>query len=188
MRSSEFIIEKLQLPKNKWELLISDADKHEVGNDLINLVHNAYSKTKMGSFIKGLQDVIPSDWVVINWDDEPDVDATIFYRANRPDESWQGKKIQGLGHDGTRISKDKAIQKIQEMLSQPGCWMESSDAMRAIMKRLNQPAVTGENFLRKLLNDPALRMIDTDTYTRTLSNGTTITETVFGHPILKGSQ
>ena len=40
MRLREF-----SLPKNSWELLISDADKEEVGPELIDLVHHAYSMT-----------------------------------------------------------------------------------------------------------------------------------------------
>ena len=36
----------------------------------------------------------------------------------------------------------------------------------------------------KLFNDPNLRMVDQDTYTRSLGNKT-ITETVFGKPTLK---
>lgn len=183
MRASEFVVE-FQLPKNQWELLISTADKHEAGPELVDLVKNAYSVTPLGSMIQQLKDVIPSDWNVIDWDEDPDIDATVFYRYNRPGETWQGIKIQGLGHDGTRQSKDRAIEKIQQLLNQPGCWIESSDAMRRVLLRLNLPAVTNEQLLQKLFNDPNLQMIDTNTYKRTLANGQTIAETVFGHPRL----
>jgi len=184
MRANEFIAE-FQLPKNSWEMLISNADKEEVGTDLIGLVKQAYGNTAKGSFINSIKDVIPSDWNVIDWDNDPDVDATVFFRVNRMSESWQGYKIQGLGHDGTRTSKDKAINKIQELLSKDGWWIESSDAMRAVLKRLDVPTIEDEQFLQQLFNDPNLRMIDNDTYTRKLADGTTVVESVFGNPELK---
>lgn len=180
MRLCEF-----QLPKNKWELLISSEDKHELGYELIDLVRHAYSTTPQGSFVHSIRDVIPSDWKVIDWDHDPDVDATVFFRRNRPGETWVGYKIQGLGHDGQRTSKDKAIEQIHRMLDKPGWWMESSDAMQNVMRKVGRVAVTDEAFLQKLFNDPKLRMVSADSYTRVLTNNTRIHETVFGNPILK---
>jgi len=175
---------ELDLPKNQWVIDISNADKHEVSNDLVGLVQIAYSNTPEGSFVNSLKDVIPSDWNVIDWDHDPDVDACVFYRRNRNGENWKGYKIQGLGHDGTRTSKDKAIHKIQQMLTKPGVWLESSDAMRAVLKKLNTPAVTDIELLRELFGDPNLTMIEHDTYKRQLPNGKEIIETVFGNPTL----
>lgn len=171
------------LPKNSWEMLISTDDKHELGGELVDLVKHAYAKTYHGSLVQSLQDVIPSDWRVIDWDQDPDVDATVFYRANRPNDTWVGYKIQGLGHDGQRASKDKAIQKMKFLLSQKGWWIESSDAVQYILKKQQVPAVTDERFLQALFNDPNLKMINHDSYTRKISTGV-ITETVFGHPTL----
>jgi hypothetical protein len=184
MRFAE-ILQERELPKNQWELLISNADKEEVGHDLVSLVQAAYSNTPDGSFINSLHDVIPSDWNVIDWDQDPDVDACVFYREARPNETWVGYKIQGLGHDGTRTSKDKAISKMQQMLARSGVWIESSDAMRHILKKLNVASVTDVNTLVRLFNDSNLEMIDSDTYRRKLSNGKVLTETVFGNPKLK---
>ena len=184
MRLRELLLE-FELPKNAWELVVSNADKQELGSDLVGLVQQAYSSTPQGSFVNSIQDVIPSDWNVIDWDQDPDVDATVFYRKNRGGENWIGYKIQGLGHDGTRASKDKAIAKVQEMLNKSGVWIESSDAMRHLLKKLNTPAITDEQFLQKLFNDANLKMTDQDTYKRQLPEGGTVTETVFGNPRLK---
>lgn len=177
--------EEINLPKNHWELLISNADKHEAGDELVNLVQQAYSVTPKGSMVNSLKDVIPSDWNVIDWDNEPDIDACVFYRRNRPNEDWVGYKIQGVGHDGTRQSKDKAIGKVLEMLQKSGVWIESSDAMRHVLHKLNAPSVKNEQFLQNLFGDSNLHMVQDDTYRRTLQNGQEIQETVFGHPKLK---
>jgi hypothetical protein len=184
MRASEFITE-LHLNKSNWEVIISNADKHEVGDDLVSLVTTAYSNTPQGSFVNSLKDVIPSDWNVIDFDQDPDVDATIFYRGPRGGENWVGHKIQGLGHDGTREGKDRALAKMQDLLLSDGWWIESSDAMRAVLKKLNVPAVTDHKLLQRLFNDPNLQMLDRDTYSRTLQGGVTVTETVFGDPKIK---
>jgi hypothetical protein len=184
MRASE-ILSELTLPKNKWEVLISAADKQEVGHELVGLVQAAYAKTSMGSFVNDIKDVLPSDWQVLDWDHKPDVDSAIFYRSNRPGETWIGNKIQGIGHDGSQISKTKAIQKVRNLLDQRGWWVESSDAMRHVLRKSGISAIADEDFLKRLMNDPNLRMIDQYTYTRILPGGTEVTETVFGKPVLQ---
>ena len=178
------IFEVLDIPKNQWVVDISNADKEEVGHDLVGLVQTAYSKTPQGSFVNSIRDVIPSDWNIIDWDRDPDVDACVFYRGPRGNEHWQGYKIQGIGHDGAGPSKQKAVQKVQELLARNGVWIESSDAMRAVLKKLNVPSVTDVETLKKLFNDPNLKMIDDDTYTRSIGHGQ-VTETVFGKPLVK---
>jgi hypothetical protein len=174
-----------EFPKSQWVADISNADKHEVGGDLVSLVQAAYGNTPQGSFVNSLKDVIPSDWDVIDFDEDPDVDACVFYRQARNGETWSGRKIQGIGHDGTREGKDRAISKVHGLLLTPGWWIESSDAMRATLMKIHAPVVNDVKLLQKLFNDPKLKMVDQITYARTLASGTKLTETVFGHPIVK---
>jgi hypothetical protein len=82
------------------------------------------------------------------------------------------------------MSKDYAIKKVHELLSKKGWWIESSDAMRAVLKKLNVQSVSDVRILQQLFNDPNLTMVDQDTYERQLPNGSTVTETVFGNPIV----
>lgn len=180
MRLYEF-----ELPKNQWIADISNADKHEVGGDLVSLVQAAYGNTPQGSFVNSIKDVIPSDWNIIDFDEDPDVDACVFYRRARSGERWAGHKIQGIGHDGTRQGKDHAIAKVHGLLLTPGWWIESSDAMRATLMKVNLKPITNVKVLRHLFNDPHLHMIDHYTYIRKLGNGHSVTETVFGHPTIK---
>lgn len=173
---------EFSLPKNSWEVIVSNGAKAELGGELIGLVQQAYSSTPQGSFVNSIKDVVPSDWDVIDFDEDPDVDACVFYRKPRGKEAWAGYKIQGIGHDGTKQGKDRAISKVQGLLLTPGWWIESSDAMRATLKKINVPSVQNVELLQRLFNDPNLKMIDQDTYTRILSNGVSVTETVFGNP------
>jgi hypothetical protein len=184
MRAQEFLTE-LQLPKNQWTMLVANADKEEVGHELVDLVKHAYSNTPQGSFVHSIRDVVPSDWKIIDWDQDPDVDACVFYRGPRGNENWRGFKIQGIGHDGARPSKDRVIAQQRALLDRNGWWAESSDAMRHIMKKHNAPTITDVEFLRALFNDPNLQMVSEDTYVRVLPSGTKITETVFGKPVLR---
>lgn len=179
------LIHEILIPKHSWELIISNSEKHELSNDLIDLVQHAYSNTPHGSFVNSIKDVIPSDWNIYDWDSEPGIDATVFYRQQRANENWIGNKIQGLGHDGKRHSKDAAIKKINNLLQQSGWWIESSDAMRHILKKLDAPLVTDKELLQQLFPHSELRMISNDTYTRKLGDGSEVTETVFGNPVLK---
>ena len=179
MRLREF-----QIPKNTWQLVVNDTDKTELGPDLVNLVQTAYSSTIKGSFVNSIKDVLPSDWLVVDWDDDPGVDIAIFYRKQRANESWIGNKIQGIGHDGKPESKSRAIAKVNQLVTQSGWWIESSSAMRLAMMRMSAPPCTDENILRGLFPDSFIRMVDKKTYVRKI-DGMVMQETVFGHPVLK---
>ena len=98
--------EEYEFPKNKWEIVSSNPVKKIEGKTLIELVDTAYKSTPLGSFVKTIQDVVKSDWLVIDYNEEAGVDACIFYREPRTNENWVGKKIQGIGHDGVKDSKN----------------------------------------------------------------------------------
>lgn len=178
------ILEGFQLQKNQWALDISNDAKHEVSDDLINLVQTAYAGTAQGSFVNNVSNLLPSDWAVLDFDADPDVDSAVFYRGPRAQEPWTGFKIQGLGHDGSRVSKDRALSKLAEMLHKPGWWIESSGALRSVLARRGCPAVSNQQLLQGLFPDSDLQMIDNTTYTRRLPEGGLVTETVFGNPRL----
>lgn len=179
------IFEIREFPKNRWVDEISSADKLELSDNLISLVQTAYKNTDIGSFVNKVSDVMPPDWNVIDIDDDPDIDACVFYRKPRSKESWDGIKIQGIGHDGSKYSKAHAIAKVQRMLILPGTWIEASGAIKTVLLRQGSIRVTDEKFLQYLFQSPDLTMIDDHTYRRTLSNGQVVEETVFGYPVLR---
>ena len=184
----EAAAKKIKLRKNKWALDISNDAKIEVSDDLIGLVQTAYAGTEQGSFVNNISNLLPSDWAVLDFDDDPDVDSTVFYRSPRPNENWTGFKIQGLGHDGSRKSKDKTLEKLVKLLEKPGWWIESSGALRTVLSKHNCNVVTDHELLKSLFPNTDLQMVDETTYIRSLSGQEKITETVFGNPKLKTSQ
>lgn len=167
--------------KNKWEILLSNPDKVLEGDRLIDLVSNAYKKSPMGSFVKTISDVVKSHWDVIDWDENPDVDACIFFRGPKEQEKWIGKKIQGVGHNGHSISKKYIISKLVSRLKENGTWIEASGKLEETLEKYGCEKVTDLDVLNKLFPGSGIRMVG-NRYERKLSNGDKITESVFGIP------
>ena len=183
MRAKEFIFEELK--KNSWELLTNPHEKSEYADELKDLVDKAYSHTSLGSFVNSLADIQNSDWIALDHDNKVDVDCTVFYRGPRSNEEFTGYKIQGIGHDGTRESKQKVLKKLKNLLNQPGWWIESSDSMANALQNLSVPVVTDELTLALLFPGRPLQFIDKyGTYSRYV-NKMKITEKVFGKPLIK---
>lgn len=180
---SSFLIE-LALKKNTWEYVVTSKDKRYAGNNLVDLVQTAYKATPDGSFINALKDVLPSDWVVIDLDDNPDIDATIFYRQARSNEKWKGRKVQGIGHDGSTEAKTKVIDRLVTELGKSGTWIEASHALERVLLKKGVKPVTDVKVLQKLFNDDKLKMVSATSYERSLGDGKVIQETVFGLPKL----
>ena len=181
MRAHEFLIESGQ-----WELLNSTDDKEQWSKELIQLVQNAYKNSNLGSFVNSLNDVKRSNWLVLDWDDCNQPDSAIFYRHNRPNETWVGYKIQGVGHDGLPESKRSVIIKVKEQLSKPGWWIESNAIGPSVGKYSGAPAVKDEKLLQAIFPNADLKILDqTGRYERKLADGTSIQEYIFGNPSVK---
>lgn len=178
-----FIAEKQFVPtivkrKKTWGVIRSNSDKEEFSDDLIKTVQTAYAKTELGSFVNTVKDVLPSDWVAIDIDGDPDIDATIFYRKTK-----HGNKIQGLGHDGSDNTKKASIQKVVSLLKTNGWWIEASDAMEHILYKNNVPYISDEKTAQKIFPNSNLKMTgEKGKYYRKLNNGVTIRESIFGKP------
>ena len=174
-----------ELVKNRWALFVTDPEKHTWAPNLIDLVANAYNNTSLGSFVQNASQVAASDWVALDWDPQPDLDCTVFYRKARSNEHWNGYKIQGIGHDGKPESKQKVIARVKALLSKPGVWIESSDAMARTLGKQGLKPVTDEQLLNQLFPGTDLELIDNQGTYRRNAGGTVITEQVFGNPTLK---
>lgn len=187
MNSNEFQTSRTP-KKGKWQLIVTTNDKHSWSPDLIDLVHNAYRQTDLGSFINSMKDVEASDWVAMDWDPDPELDCTVFYRTARANESFVGYKIQGIGHDGQQESKAKVIDRVKKLLSRTGWWIESSDALARTLGKLGITPVRDEATLRALFPGSELTMLDNKgTYSRTLHHGGSVVETVYGKPVVKNN-
>lgn len=170
--------------KGKWEVVTSDPDKKNEAERLIDLVDTAYRKTPEGSFVKSSDDVIHSNWLVIDYNEIENIDICIFYRGPRSDENWTGRKIQGIGHDGQPESKRMAIHKFIDILSENGTWVEASDKLEEILLNSDCNRVTDVNIIQKLFPNSKVEMLVTGQYKRSLGDKI-IQESVFGLPLFK---
>ena len=170
------------LPKGKW----TDVEPTKYSEDLIDLVQTAYKSAPEGSFIRSKADLMGSDWHSIDYDKNPDVDATIFYRKARGSEPWNGLKIQGIGHNGDRPSIDLLLKRLKSLLNKSGVWVEASDALEHVLYKMGVPYVEDEEYARKIFPNSDLKMKgDRGKYTRKIAGGKVIKETIFGKPKLK---
>ena len=178
----EYLLEKA-LEKNKWELLLSPSDKQEHSKDLIDVVGQAYKHTTLGSFVRSTADVSSSEWMVMDYDDNPDVYIAIFYRKPRADEKWTGFKIQGIGHDGQKESKDKVLTKVVGLINGQNFWVEASDALAKALAKRGAKKETNPAVLNAIF--PSIKTINDDgSYVRVIS-GQDHHETVYGKIKLK---
>lgn len=187
-----FFVERAFVPtvapsKGVWKIISANSDKLEFSPELISLVQQAYSKTPEGSFVNTTRDVLPSDWNSIDLDSDEDIDATIFYRSARPQESWTGQKIQGIGHDGNRNSIDQILNKLVTLLKgNDQWWIEASDALEHVLYKKNANYIEDVSILQHIFSDPNLNLIgDRGKYNRQLSENKFIQESVFGMPGIK---
>lgn len=177
----------MKLIKGKWELMLSTSFSDNNSQSVISLVEEAYKVTSLGSFIKTTKDVKSSNWEVLDWDQDPDPDVAIFYRSSRRGELWVGKKIQGIGHDGQRGSKDKVIERLVSLLKLPGNWIEASDAMARVLYSKGVNVVKSPTVVSLLFPDWNVNMTESGEYIRKI-RATSYKETCFGRPVINPAQ
>lgn len=170
--------------KKTWYIL----DTHEilkVSDNIIDLIQTSYKNTQHGSFVNTQDDMIKSTkWIAIDWDEYPDADAIIFGK-----QTDFGIKIQGIGHDGEPKSKELVIQKLISILKNGKYWIESSDKVEHLLYKNNVPYIDSMDILEKIFPNSKLKLIgDKGKYNRQLSNGRTISESVFGFPKIKKTE
>jgi len=162
-------------PKGKWV----KPKIEKSGEELVDLVQNAYKKTSEGSFINSVGDLAPSEWIAKDFNEDPKLDITIFYRKPRTNETWNGFKIQGVGHNGSDEAKEKLLKKVEELLKTSGYWLEASEALEHILYKRNVPYVDDESFAQKVFPNTDLKMTgNKGQYIRKINNRK-IKETIF---------
>lgn len=177
---TESKIESILKRKGEWTLMSSSGEAMEIYKTLIDLVNNAYQNTKLGSFLKYRSDVGKSQyWEIIDLDDDPEPDVCVFGRKPGSNEKWYGIKLQGIGHDGQRISKQSAVEKIVSLLNKGGFWIEASDTVESILRKKGV-RVCKENEVTKAFPNGIDEYNPDGSYLRKLPDGKQIQETSFG--------
>ena len=97
---------------SKWRALSTpEVDRYR--GDLLDIVRNAYRPTELGPHIKNSNQLASSNWIVkFSSEFREDIEAAIFWRGPRANETWIGRKVQGIGHDGEPHSKHAVIARL----------------------------------------------------------------------------
>lgn len=171
------------IAKNKkfW-YLIDTKEILKISDNVIDLIKTAYKNTSYGSFVNSEEDMLRStDWYAIDIDDDLDADSVVFGRKTK-----HGLKIQGIGHDGDKISKKVVLDKLYSLLNREGFWVEASDIIEYLLYKNSVPYIEDVEKIKLLFPDSDIYMENQKgRYTRTLTNNKTTKETVFGKPLFE---
>jgi len=162
MKLSDIILES----KNKWLPLSSD-ELSKVEKELYDLIDNAYRP------IGGHPNVtspasIPSAadlYTVIDLDDDPEDDAVIMSK-NRAG----GKKLVGMGHDGSKPARSAAVNFTADSLKQSGYYIEVSGKIFDILKAKGVPIVDDEETVRSALKGKEIKWHGDGSYDRVIGS------------------
>lgn len=92
-----------------------------------------------------------------------------------------------MGHNGHSISKSFIIKKLDSILRERGTWIEASGKLEKILIEKGVPRVKDIEIIKKIFPKSKIEVIG-DQYTRNLSSGEFIVESMFGIPEFKGGK
>ena len=169
------LLNEIDIPKNTWFPLRPDELK-DVEDDILDLIQNAYGPIGGHPNYKTVGDLAGSDYVIVDLDDDPDIDAVTVTKQRSG-----GTKHVGMGHDGTSPSKRASISQTIRDLDKQGVYIEASGKMADILTKANVTQVTDEETIRKALKGKKIEMQGDGSYTRYLG-GKKYTKLMFGKP------
>jgi len=169
------LLNEIDIPKNTWFPLRPDELK-DVEDDILDLIQNAYGPIGGHPNYKTVGDLVGSDYVIVDLDDDPDIDAVTVTKQRSG-----GTKHVGMGHDGTSPSKRASISQTIRDLDKQGAYIEASGKMADILMKANVTQVTDEDTIRKALKGKEIEMYDDGSYDRVLG-GKKYRKLMFGKP------
>jgi len=164
--------------QGKWKELSGPVLKG-YQKQILDLIKIAYNKIGGHANFKSANDINTNDakvWVGIDLDSDPDIDAVSVTKQTQ-----FGKKSVGMGHDGTRRTKRKVIDKKITDLKTMGNYVEVSGALFPILKKAGVPIVTDEDTVRSVLKGKGITWNGDGTYSRKIG-GKQFTKTMMGKP------
>ena len=169
------LLNEIDIPKNTWFPLRPDELK-DVEDDILDLIQNAYGPIGGHPNYKTVGDLAGSDYVIVDLDDDPDIDAVTVTKQRSG-----GTKHVGMGHDGTSPSKRASISQTIRDLDKQGAYIEASGKMADILMKANVTQVKDEDTIRKALKGKEIEMYDDGSYDRNLG-GKKYRKLMFGKP------
>jgi hypothetical protein len=167
--------------KYQW-VELSFEDRKKLKHEVWELIDTAYST--LGGHVRiSKKDDIFNDkeltfWSAVDVDDDPYCDVVIFGKK-----TTFGNKLSGWGHDGQKISKKELFNKLSNILSNPGVWLEASGRPAEILLSKGIKYLNSKEEIQKIFPNSEINWIGDGKYTRKLPSGlTTDEEFIFGNP------
>lgn len=165
-----------ELPKDQWKKA-SGKLLEKYKQEILNLIKTAYSEIGGHPNYTSTSDTSTSDaqvWELIDLDDEPGPDAVGVAKQH-------GKKLVGIGHDGTKPAKSAAVKHEVSLLKKSGYYIEVSGRMYDILKSSGIKVVDDEETVRSILKGKNIKWQGDGWYTRDIG-GDSHTKIMMGKP------
>lgn len=179
-RNQYLVEDKLnEFEKNKW-IYLTDEEKEEFADDVFDMIDLAYKEIGGHPNYKSPQDVMGSEkdanYMVIDLDDDPEFDAVKISK-----DKSVGKKLVGMGHDGSSPAKSAAVNITALLLKKPGHFVEVSGKLKDILQAKGAPIIKDEEMIRKVLKGKEIEYIGDGSYKREIG-GKMFTKMLMGKP------
>lgn len=146
--------------KNKF-VKLNNRDVIELGDEIINLINNAYKRIGGHFELKSIDDLLKTDltyWVSNDNDEDPNADVVI---GGKPTNF--GNKLTIIGQDGTPKSKAEVIDKMRNLLKSKGFYTEVDTN---IASKIGLPPITDENIIKSVIGKPDIKVNPDGSYDR----------------------
>jgi hypothetical protein len=161
--------------KNKF-VQLSKEDLADLSNEIITLINNAYKNIGGHFELKEPNDLLNTDltyWIGNDSDQDPYSDSVIGGK-----ETKFGTKLTTMGQDGQMQSKADVLQKLRNLLSTKGFYIECDSF---ILSRLGLPPITDEETIKNVIGKNNIVFNSDGSYERII-NGNLSTKFLIGIP------
>ena len=155
MRFTQYIQEKIDLPKKKWvSVPLSELDQN-MKQRLWDMYVNTYQSIGLHiEDINKLTNKYKISWM-IDVDQDSDPDAFVIYK-----ETPYGNKIALLGSDNKKLHKRLLVYKVLKLLKTKGWYIEASHKLADIIEKSNVNIIKDKKTIETVLNKPDIQMIN----------------------------
>ena len=166
------------LPQNRWAIIAWD----EISDSMRDSVWDVYDFS-YGSIGKHVPDIASFGrkykvLFLIDLDDDLPPDAFIAYKPTPV-----GFKIALGGTDGTRKAKKAMIEKMKQLIKQPGWYAEASHKVADILESAGARPIDDEAVVRKVLKGKEIEWLGDGKYSRQLgTSNISAAKSLYGTP------
>jgi len=155
--------------------------KEAFAEEIFDLINTAYTPIGGNPNYKSPDNVVGSEgdsnYVVIDLDDDPDIDA-VSVSKTKP----AGIKYVATGHDGTSKAKSRMINHKATNLKMPGYYIEVSGKIKDILLAKGVPVVDDAEVIKRVLKGKDIELFDDGSYKRDIG-GEKHVKVLLGNPL-----